>query len=42
MDRAELLRELGAAGTLLLHEADETRELVSKIEGQLRDLTAWQ
>jgi len=38
LDRAELLRALRAAIDGLLREADEARELASKVEGQLRDL----
>jgi hypothetical protein len=38
--REELLRALSAAVELLLHEADDIRALASKIEEQLRDLTA--
>jgi hypothetical protein len=40
VDRDELLRALGAAVELLLHEADEVRDLAAKVEAQLRDLTA--
>lgn len=40
VDRDELLRALGAAVELLLHETDEVREPASKVEAQLRDLTA--
>jgi hypothetical protein len=40
LDREELLRALSAAVELLLHEADDIREVASKIERQLRDLTA--
>ena len=40
MDRDELLRALGAAVDLLLHEADEVQDAAGKVEAQLRDLTA--
>jgi hypothetical protein len=40
VDREELLQALGAAIELLLHEADEVRNLAVKVEAQLRDLTA--
>jgi hypothetical protein len=40
VERKELLRALRSAVELLLHEADEMRELASKLEGQLRDLTS--
>lgn len=40
VDRDELLRALGAVVELLLHEADEVRDLAVKVEAQLRDLTA--
>lgn len=40
VDRDELLRSLGAAVELLLHETSEVRDLASKVEAQLRDLTA--
>jgi hypothetical protein len=40
IDREELLRALSAAVELLLHEADDIREAASKIDRQLRDLTA--
>ena len=38
LDREELLRALQAGVELLLQEADEMRELVSKLEVQLREL----
>jgi hypothetical protein len=40
LERAELLRALGAAIDGLLGEADEVRELATKVEPQLRTLTA--
>ena len=40
LDHEELVRALGAAVALLLHEADDVREVASKIDRQLRDLTA--
>jgi hypothetical protein len=40
LDREELLRALSGAVELLLHEADDIRDVASKIERQLRDLTA--
>ena len=40
VDRDELLRALGAAVELLLHETGEVRGLAAKVEAQLRDLTA--
>lgn len=40
VNRDELLRALGATVELLLHEADEVRDLAAKVEAQLRDLTA--
>jgi hypothetical protein len=40
LDREELLRALSAAVELLLHAADDIREAASKIDQQLRDLTA--
>lgn len=40
IDRAELLRALSAAVELLLHEADDVHEVASKVDQQLRDLTA--
>jgi hypothetical protein len=40
LDRKELLRALSAAVELLLHEAHDVRELASKTDQQLRDLTA--
>lgn len=40
VDRAELLRALGAAVELLLHERDGVGELAAQVEAQLRDLTA--
>jgi hypothetical protein len=39
-EREELLRALGSAVELLLHAADEVRELASKIEAQLRMLAS--
>jgi hypothetical protein len=39
VDRDELLRALGAAVELLLHEADDVRDLAAKVQAQLRDLT---
>jgi predicted nucleotidyltransferase len=39
LDRDELLRALGCAIELLLGEADEVRELATKVELQLRTLT---
>jgi hypothetical protein len=41
LEREELLRALGSAVELLLHEADEVRELASKIDRRLRGLTSW-
>jgi predicted nucleotidyltransferase len=38
--RDDLLRALGAAVELLLHEAGDVRDLAAKVEAQLRDLTA--
>ena len=40
LDHEELIRALSAAVELLLHEADVVREVASKIDRQLRDLTA--
>jgi hypothetical protein len=40
IDREELLRALSVAVKLLLHEADDVREIAAKIDQQLRDLTA--
>ena len=40
LDRAELLRALGRAIDALLREAGEVRELASKVEVQLRELTS--
>lgn len=40
LERAELLRALGLAVDALLREAGEVREMVAKLERQLRDLTA--
>lgn len=40
VERDELLRSLGAAVELLLHETDEVRDLALQVEAQLRDLTA--
>ena len=40
LDRAELLRALNVAVDVLLREAAEVREMVAKLERQLRDLTA--
>ena len=40
VDREELLRALESAIDGLLAEADEVRELASKVEAQLRELVA--
>jgi hypothetical protein len=40
VDRAELLRALDRAVDGLLAESEQARELASKVEGQLRELTA--
>jgi hypothetical protein len=40
LERQELLRALGAAIDVLLQEADEVRELASKLARQLRELTS--
>jgi hypothetical protein len=40
LDRAELLRALRGAIDGLLREADEARDLASKVEGQLRELAS--
>jgi hypothetical protein len=40
LERAELLRALGVAVDALLREAAEVRQMVAKLERQLRDLTA--
>ena len=40
LERDELLRALGAAVAGLLREADEARDVVAKVEPQLRELTA--
>jgi predicted nucleotidyltransferase len=43
LERAELLRALGASIDLLVREADEVRDFARRLEPQLRDLvsTAW-
>ncbi len=40
LDRAELLRALGCAIDGVLREANEARELASKVEGEMRGLTS--